>query len=135
MVLKQADPELADLRSRIRHSAAHVLAEVVVALFPEAKLTIGPPTQDGFYYDFAVDEPFTPEDLKRIERQMRKSIGRNHPFVEREVSRAEAKELVKDNRFKLEILDGIPEDEKVAFCAHGEPNARGRTFCRCARSR
>ena len=120
MALKQADPELADLRSRIRHSAAHVLAEVVVELFPDAKLTIGPPTQDGFYYDFAVDEPFTPDDLKRIEKRMRKSIGRNHPFVEREVSRKEAAELVKDNPFKLEILDGIPEDEDVTFCAHGE---------------
>ena len=120
MALKQADPELADLRSRIRHSAAHVLAEVVVELFPDAKLTIGPPTQDGFYYDFAVDEPFTPDDLKRIEKRMRKSIGRNHQFVEREVSRKEAAELVKDNPFKLEILDGIPEDEDVTFCAHGE---------------
>ncbi|MCH8222823.1 MAG: threonine--tRNA ligase [Chloroflexi bacterium] len=120
MALKQADPELADLRSRIRHSAAHVLAEVVVELFPDAKLTIGPPTQDGFYYDFAVDEPFTPDDLKRIEKRMRKSIGRNHPFVEREVSRKEAVELVKDNPFKLEILEGIPEDEDVTFCAHGE---------------
>ncbi|MCH7734570.1 MAG: threonine--tRNA ligase [Chloroflexi bacterium] len=120
MALKQADPELADLRSRIRHSAAHVLAEVVVELFPDAKLTIGPPTQDGFYYDFAVDEPFTPDDLKRIEKRMRKSIGRNHPFVEREVSRKEAAELVKDNPFKLEILEGIPEDEDVTFCAHGE---------------
>ena len=120
MALKQSDPELADLRSRIRHSAAHVLAEVVVELFPDAKLTIGPPTQDGFYYDFAVDEPFTPEDLKRIEKRMRKSIGRNHPFVEREVSRKEAAELVKDNPFKLEILEGIPEDEDVTFCAHGD---------------
>ncbi len=120
MALKQADPELADLRSRIRHSAAHVLAEVVVELFPDAKLTIGPPTQDGFYYDFAVDEPFTPDDLKRIEKRMRKSIGRNHPFVEREVSRKEAVDLVKDNPFKLEILEGIPEDEDVTFCAHGE---------------
>ena len=120
MALKQADPELADLRSRIRHSAAHVLAEVVVELFPDAKLTIGPPTQDGFYYDFAVDEPFTPDDLKRIEKRMRKSIGRNHAFVEREVSRKEAVDLVKDNPFKLEILEGIPEDEDVTFCAHGE---------------
>ena len=120
MALKQSDPELADLRSRIRHSAAHVLAEVVVELFPDAKITIGPPTQDGFYYDFAVDEPFTPEDLKRIEKRMRKSIGRNHPFVEREVSRKEAAELVKDNPFKLEILEGIPEDEDVTFCAHGD---------------
>ena len=120
MAVKQADPELVDLRSRMRHSAAHVLAEAVLEMWPEAKLTIGPSTQDGFYYDFGVEQPFTPEDLKRIEKRMRKSIGRNHPFVEREVSRKEAAELVKDNPFKLEILEGIPEDEDVTFCAHGE---------------
>ncbi len=120
MALKQADPELVDLRSRLRHSAAHVLAEAVLEMWPDAKLTIGPPTQDGFYYDFGVDQPFTPEDLKRIEQRMRKSIGRNHPFEEREVSRSEAAELVKDNPFKLEILEGIPEDEKVTFCGHGD---------------
>ncbi|NQW17692.1 MAG: threonine--tRNA ligase [Chloroflexi bacterium] len=120
MTNQNTSAELADLRSRMRHSAAHVLAEVVLDMFPEAQLTIGPPTQDGFYYDFAVDTPFTPEDLKKIERQMRKSIGRNHPFVEREVSRSEAAEIVKDNAFKLEILEGIPEDETVTFCAHGD---------------
>ena len=126
MALIRSDPELEDLRSRMRHSAAHVLAEAVLELFPEAKLTIGPATQDGFYYDFGVEQPFTPQDLKRIEKRMRKSIGRNQPFEEREVTRAEAAELVKDNPFKLEILEGIPEDEKVTFCGHGEPRIPGR---------
>ena len=120
MTNQKPSAELVEHRSKVRHSAAHVLAEVVLDMFPEAQLTIGPPTQDGFYYDFAVDTPFTPEDLKKIERQMRKSIGRNHPFIEREVSRAEAAEIVKDNAFKLEILEGIPEGETVTFCSHGD---------------
>jgi threonyl-tRNA synthetase len=120
MTNQKPSAELAEHRSKMRHSAAHVLAEVVLDMFPEAQLTIGPPTQDGFYYDFAVDTPFTPEDLKKIERQMRKSIGRNHPFIEREVSRNEAAEIVKGNVFKLEILEGIPEGETVTFCSHGD---------------
>ena len=84
--------EQADLLSRMRHSAAHVLAEAVLELFPEAKLTIGPPTDDGFYYDFDVADPFTPADLERIEALMRESVKANKPFVEREVDRAEASE-------------------------------------------
>ncbi|MDP6057213.1 MAG: hypothetical protein QGF24_10645, partial [Dehalococcoidia bacterium] len=86
-----------DYRDRMRHSAAHVLAEAVTNLFPEAQLTIGPPIADGFFYDFAVPEPFTPEDIKRIELKMRDSIKANTKFVERETSRDEALELVKYN--------------------------------------
>ena len=66
------DEELSDLRYRIRHSAAHVMADVVTTMYPDAKLAIGPPTEDGFYYDFLVENPFSDEDLKRIERQMKK---------------------------------------------------------------
>ncbi len=112
--------EQADLLSRMRHSAAHVLAEAVLELFPPAKLTIGPPTDDGFYYDFDVPEPFTPADLERIEGLMRESIKANKPFVEREVDRAEAQELVADNPYKLEIIEGIPEGERLSFCSHGD---------------
>ena len=112
--------EQADLLSRMRHSAAHVLAEAVLELFPEAKLTIGPPTDDGFYYDFDVAEPFTPADLERIEGLMRESIKANKPFIEREVDRAEAQELVADNPYKLEIIEGIPEGERLSFCSHGD---------------
>ena len=115
----KVDPQLEDVRKRMRHSAAHVLAEAVTSLFPEAKLTIGPPTDDGFYYDFDVERPFTPEDLERIGAVMRKSIHSNHKFVEREVTRDEAKELVKGNRYKLEIIEGIPEGERVTFTSHG----------------
>ncbi len=109
-----------DYRDRMRHSAAHVLAEAVTNLFPEAQLTIGPPIADGFFYDFAVPEPFTPEDIKRIELKMRDSIKANTEFVERETSRNEALELVQDNPYKVEILKGIPADERVTFCSHSD---------------
>ena len=109
-----------DYRDRLRHSAAHVLAEAVTNLFPEAQLTIGPPIADGFFYDFAVPEPFTPEDIKRIELKMRDSIKANTKFVERETSRDEALGLVKDNPYKVEILKGIPADERVTFCSHSD---------------
>jgi len=109
-----------DYRDRMRHSAAHVLAEAVINLFPQAQLTIGPPIADGFFYDFAVTEPFTPEDIKRIELKMRDSIKANTKFVERETSRDEALELVKDNPYKVEILKGIPADERVTFCSHSD---------------
>ena len=109
-----------ELRGRMRHSAAHVLAEATLTLFPEAKLTIGPPTKDGFYYDFDVPRPFAPADLERIERLMRESIKANRKFVERDVERDAARELVADNPYKLEIIDGIPEDERITFCSHGD---------------
>ncbi len=112
--------EQSDHRDRLRHSTAHVLAEAVTKLFPEAQLTIGPPIEDGFYYDFAVHEPFTPDDLKKIELEMRDSIRANTEFVERETSRDEALELVKDNKYKVEILQGIPADERVTFCSHSD---------------
>ncbi len=111
-------PQLEDLRKRMRHSAAHVLAEAVVSVFPGAKLTIGPPTDDGFYYDFEVARPFTPEDLTQVAALMRKSVAANHPFIEREVSRDEARGLVVGNRYKLEIIDGIAEGERVTFTRH-----------------
>ncbi len=112
--------EQAERRDNMRHSAAHVLAEAVLKLFPEAKLTIGPPIRDGFYYDFHVDRPFTAEDLDAIEDEMRLSIRANTEFVEREVERDEAKLIVADNPFKLEILQGIPEGERVTFCSHSD---------------
>ena len=74
MVIEQ-DPRLAELRARIRHSAAHVMADVVRRMFPEAKLAIGPSTDDGFYYDFLVAEPFTPEKLEEIEPRMAEVCG------------------------------------------------------------
>ena len=98
----QVDSELIDLRTRIRHSAAHVMADVVKTLFPDAKIGIGPPTDDGFYYDFMVENPFTPEDIRRIENRMRRVIKRNHKFEYAEYSRDEINELNADEPLKLE---------------------------------
>ncbi|MDA1278998.1 MAG: threonine--tRNA ligase [Chloroflexi bacterium] len=123
MAIKFSDlspAEQQEYRERMRHSAAHVLAEAVTKLFPGALLTIGPPIDDGFFYDFAVPEPFTPEDLAKIELEMRESIKANTEFVERETSRDEALELVRDNPYKVEILEGIPADERVTFCSHSD---------------
>ena len=127
-VKDMSEKELEEFRNNMRHSAAHVLAEAVLKLHPEAKLTIGPPIEDGFYYDFDVDEPFTPEDLKAIEKEMRRSINQNTKFVEREVTREEALEQVKGNPYKVEILDGIPEGTRVTFCSHS--NGAFEDLCR-----
>ena len=120
MVQVSSSEELEIRRQKMRHSAAHVLAEVVTKLFPNAKPTIGPPTEDGFYYDFDIDHPFTPDDLERIEALMSESIAADRPFVEREVSRDEAARTMAQNPYKLEILAGIPADERVTFCKHGD---------------
>ena len=114
------DPDLAELRGRIRHSAAHVMADVVTKMFPEAKLAIGPPTDDGFYYDFLVPEPFKEEDLEEIERRMREVIARDLPFQYREYDREAARANNSNEPLKLEIIDGIPEDEPISTYRHGD---------------
>ncbi len=100
---------------RIRHSAAHVMAQAVRELYPDARLAIGPPIQDGFYYDFDLGmeegrpRTFLPEDLEEIERRMRRIIGGQHPFVYREVGADEARELFVDEPYKLELIKGLVE--------------------------
>ncbi|WP_409464174.1 threonine--tRNA ligase [Amycolatopsis sp. GA6-003] len=95
-----------DGRSVIRHSAAHVLAQAVQQEFPEAKLGIGPPVRDGFYYDFAVEKPFTPEDLQKLEKRMKQIVKGAQQFSRRVfASTDEAKEELKDEPFKLELVD------------------------------
>ena len=116
---EDVSPEIADYRYRLRHSAAHVMAEAVLELFPEAKLAIGPPTDNGFYYDFLVSRPFTPEDLGAIENRMGQSIRAGLPFTGRELSPEQAKKLQKDQPFKLEIIDDLPPGEAITFYRHG----------------
>ena len=110
---------LAQQRYRIRHSAAHVMADAVTSIWPKAKLTIGPPTDDGFYYDIDLDHHITPEDLKEVERRMRKIIGANDPFVREEISREDARKRFAENRYKLENIDEIPEGEAITTYSHG----------------
>ena len=108
-----------ELRHRMRHSAAHVMADAVLQLFPEAKMGIGPPTQDGFYYDFEVSRPFTPEDLESIQQLMLEAISRSSVFQREELSREEAKARFADQPYKLEIIDAIPDAETLSIYRHG----------------
>ncbi len=105
----------------LRHSTAHVMAQAVKELYPQVKLAIGPPTEDGFYYDFDFDGYFSEEDLSRIEEKMREIIARDIPFVRQEVSKEEARKIFRERgeTYKLEILDDIP-DEKVTLYWQGD---------------
>lgn len=103
-----------------RHSLSHVLAQAVVRLFPEAQLAIGPAIEDGFYYDFDVEQPFTPEDLTNIEREMKRVIKQNHKFERIDVSRAEAEELIASAPYKKEILEDLDADQRLSFYRDGE---------------
>src|SRR3990170_2709950 len=104
---------------RMRHSAAHVLAEAVLELFPKAKSAIGPPVENGFYYDFDLPRPLTPEDLERLEARMRQSVARDLPIRGEQIPKARAREIFRDQPYKLELIDGIAEDT-VGYFRHGE---------------
>ena len=112
--------DLIDLRARIRHSAAHVMADAVLALFPDAQFAVGPSTDDGFYYDFAVERPFTPEDLEKIEKHMLHTIQQSIAFKYSEISRAEAIKYFSNQEFKLQIIDSIPVDQTISTYSHGD---------------
>ena len=120
MTVRHHHTELDSLRERMRHSASHVMADAVVRLFPDAKLAIGPPTADGFYYDFQVARPFTPEDLEAIDAHIRRTIDTDLPFVREELSREEAFRMFAEQPFKLEIIAELPEGEVISIFRHGE---------------
>ena len=103
---------------RLRHSAAHVMAQAVLDLFPEAKYTIGPPIEDGFYYDFDLPRTLTPEDLHKIEKRMRQIIAGQHDFQRQVVTADEARQIFKDQPYKLELIDGL---EQGGFDEYGNP--------------
>ncbi len=96
---------------RIRHSAAHVMAQAVLELMPEAKYTIGPAIENGFYYDFDLPRTLTPEDLAQIEKRMRQIIAANHPFECKVLSADEARKIFKDQPYKLELIDGLEQGQ------------------------
>ena len=110
-----------DPLSRMRHSASHVMADAVRKFRPNAKVAIGPSIENGFYYDFET-EPFAPEDAARIEAEMRKIIEANLPFERHVVSRAEALERFRSRgeKYKVEIIESIPEGEEVSYFQHGD---------------
>ena len=98
----------------LRHSTAHVMAQAVLRLFPGTKYSIGPPIDNGFYYDFDVERPFTPEDLERIEAEMKKVIKENQRFERREISRDEGLSLFSEQPYKLEIIEGVDLGDEAA---------------------
>jgi threonyl-tRNA synthetase len=106
----------------LRHSAAHTLAQAVKKLYPSAQVGVGPATEEGFYYDFRYERPFTPEDLERIENEMKSLIRSSLPIVRKPVSRGEAEKLFRERNepFKLELIQGIPEDAEITVYEQGE---------------
>ncbi len=115
----RVDPELIELRKRMRHSAAHVMADIVTRMYPDVRVGIGPPTADGFYYDFLTERSFSPADLEEIEHRMQGVIDEDLPFVYREYPRDEARRLNADEPLKLEVIDDIPEGEAISTYTHG----------------
>lgn len=104
---------------RMRHSASHVMAEAVLSLFPEAKYAIGPPIENGFYYDFELPRALTPDDLTTIEEKMRESIAADRPFTSESVSKEEARRIFAGQPYKLELIDDI-EGDSVTIYKHGD---------------
>ena len=115
-ILTDKDPESLPV---LRHSAAHVLATAVRELRPGAGIGFGPAIDEGFYYDFEVDEPFTPQDLEAFEAKMADVIEADHPFERRRVDKAEARELFADDPLKLERLEELPDDEVITVYRDG----------------
>src|ERR1043165_3645548 len=116
--VSREDPRALEL---IRHDAAHVLAEAVQTLFPGTQVTIGPVIENGFYYDFFRNEPFTPEDFPAIEKKMREIIARDKPFTREVWSRDAAKDTFgkMGERFKVELIDAIPADQQIKIYKQG----------------
>ncbi len=115
-ILTEKDPAALDV---LRHSAAHVLATAVRDLFPKAAIGFGPPIEDGFYYDFEVERPFTPEDLEQIEKKMAEVAAKDYPFVREEVDRDEANRRFKDDPLKLERIADLGPDEVISVYTDG----------------
>jgi len=117
--INREDPRALEL---IRHDAAHVLAEAVQTLWPGTQVTIGPVIENGFYYDFFRNEPFTPEDFPAIEKKMREIVQRDRPFTKEVWSRDEAKRVFRDKgeNFKVELVDAIPEGQSINIYKQGD---------------
>ena len=115
-IMTDKDP---DALAVLRHSAAHVLATAVRRLFPDAGIGFGPAIEDGFYYDFAVPRPFTPEDLEKIEAEMREVVKADYPFVREVVDRNDAQKRFSGDPLKLERLSEIPDTETISVYTDG----------------
>lgn len=121
-VLEPLRFDSAEGREVYRHSSTHIMAQAVKELFPSAQLTIGPALEDSFYYDFAFDRPFTPEDLERIEARAAEIISRNLPITRREFSKQEAIDFfkAKGEHYKVELIQGFPDGESITAYTQGD---------------
>lgn len=124
-ILMDAEISLYDASSKeglevLRHSAAHLLAQAVKRLYPDAKFGVGPVIENGFYYDIDMNHTLVPEDLQIIEREMKKIASENHMVVRKEVTREEATQIFAQDHLKLELLEAIPEDDLVTVYEQGE---------------
>src|SRR5713101_3090797 len=118
-IVTREDPRALEL---IRHDCAHVLAEAVQTLWPGTQVTIGPVIENGFYYDFFRNQPFTPEDFPAIEKRMREIVARDKPFTKEVWSRDETKRVFRDKGelFKVELVDAIPDDQQIKIYKQGD---------------
>jgi threonyl-tRNA synthetase len=112
------DGQAKERLERMRHSASHIMAQAVQTLFPDAKFGIGPAIEDGFYYDFDLPRALTPEDLAKIEEEMRKTIAADLPFVHQELGKRQAQSLFVSQPYKLELIQDLP-DETVSIYRQG----------------
>jgi len=114
-----------DYLHRLRHSTSHVMAQAVLEKFPEGKVAIGPPIEDGFYYDFDLPRPLTPEDLEEIEARMKEIVAEDHEFVQQELDEEEARSMFADQPYKLELIEDIlstgTDEAALPEGADGEP--------------
>ena len=129
-----------EYRKTYWHTCSHILAQAMKRLHPEVKLAIGPSIENGFYYDFDSSRPFTPEDLEALEAEMRKICKEKLELERFELPRAEALELMKDEPYKVELINDLPEDAVISFYKQGgtvefvvtifipENNFRGEDF-------
>ncbi len=124
-----SEQESKDRLYKIRHSAAHIMAQAVLELYPDAKIAIGPPIENGFYYDFDLGKEdngngkprtFTPEDMEKIEKRMRQIIAGKHPFDYRQLSADEARDLYKDQPYKLELIEGLAQGQVNEYGEEGD---------------
>lgn len=118
--LEIVTPEHEDALQIIRHSSAHLMANALRRLYPDIKFGVGPAIDTGFYYDTDTETPITEEDLPRIEAEMMAIVKENNPIVRKELTRTEAFDLFKDDPYKVELITGLPEDEKITVYTQGD---------------
>ena len=118
--MEEKNLEKEERQSMMRHSMAHVLAKAILKLYPKTQLTIGPEIEDGFYYDIDSEHQFVPEDFVEIEKKMGEIIANNEDFVRKEISKAEALKLFAGNKYKVEIINDLPEDAVISIYYTGD---------------